>query len=184
VGGLYEQQGQLGELIASSLRLGLTGLVVLFLGIALFVSRDVRVTAAMVFSLAGIPLVVLGGFGHLGRAIDIISSPGANVALAMGVDSMIHLMVRARRRRAEGRTQWESWTSAQRELWQPIVGAAFIVTAGFGIFGLSTFPPTQNFGLAVILGTVVAASTALLVLPYGAAAGSAKGDLARQAEVL
>jgi predicted RND superfamily exporter protein len=178
VGGLYEQQGQLGALIASSLRLGLAGLVILFLGIAFFVSRDLRVTAAMVFSLAGIPLLVLGSFGHLGRAIDIISSPAANVALAMGVDSMIHLMVRARRFRSSGQTQWESWTSAQRELWQPIVGAAFIVSAGFGILGLSTFPPTQKFGLAVILGTVVAAGTALLVLPYGAAAGSAEGDLA------
>ncbi len=93
-------------------------------------------------------------------------------------DSMIHLMVGARRFRTSGQTQWESWTSAQRELWQPIVGAAFIVSAGFGIFGLSTFPPTQKFGLAVILGTVMAAATALLVLPYGAAAGSAEDSLA------
>ncbi|MEE8134916.1 MAG: MMPL family transporter, partial [Gemmatimonadales bacterium] len=96
VGGLYEQQGQLGKLIASSLRLGLGGLIALFLGIAFYVSRDLRVTAAMVFSLAGIPLIVLGAFGYLGRPIDIISSPAANVALAMGVDSMIHLMMRAR----------------------------------------------------------------------------------------
>jgi predicted RND superfamily exporter protein len=102
VGGLYEQQGQLGELIASSLRLGLGGLIALFLCIAFYVSRDARVTAAMVLSLAGIPLIVLGSFGHLGRAIDIISSPAANVALAMGVDSMIHLMVRARRFRTAG----------------------------------------------------------------------------------
>jgi predicted RND superfamily exporter protein len=52
--------------------------------------------------LAGIPLVVLGIFGHLGIAIDIITSPAANVALAMGVDSMIHLVVRVRRLTSSG----------------------------------------------------------------------------------
>jgi predicted RND superfamily exporter protein len=177
VGGLYEQQGQLGKLIASSLRLGLGGLIALFLGIAFYVSRDLRVTAAMVFSLAGIPLIVLGAFGYLGRPIDIISSPAANVALAMGVDSMIHLMMRARRRRAAGSNRREAWAAARDELWQPIVGAALIISAGFGIFSLSTFPPTQKFGLAVILGTVAAATTALLVLPQ-AAAGRLRSDRA------
>ena len=169
IGGLYEQQDQLGKLIASSLVRGLGGLVVLFLGIAYFVSRDTRVTVAMVFSLAGIPILVLGTLGHLGRSIDIISSPAANVALAMGVDSMIHLMMRARRYRLAGRSGVEAWTAAQQELWRPIVGAALIISAGFGIFSLSTFPPTQQFGLAVILGTVAAAATALLVLPQAAA---------------
>ena len=37
---VYEQQGQLGKLIASSLRLGLGALIALFLGIAFYVSRD------------------------------------------------------------------------------------------------------------------------------------------------
>ena len=169
IGGLYEQQDQLGKLIASSLVRGLGGLIVLFLGIAYFVSRDPRVTLAMVFSLAGIPILVLGTLGHLGRSIDIISSPAANVALAMGVDSMIHLMMRARRYRIAGRTSVEAWTAARHELWRPILGAAFIISTGFGIFGLSTFPPTQQFGLAVILGTVAAAATAILVLPQAAA---------------
>ncbi|NNM32696.1 MAG: hypothetical protein HKO53_06500, partial [Gemmatimonadetes bacterium] len=34
-----------------------------------------------------------------------------------------------------------------------------------GIFVLSDFPPTRRFGVAVILGTVAAATAALLVLP-------------------
>ncbi|MEE8135484.1 MAG: MMPL family transporter [Gemmatimonadales bacterium] len=183
VGGLYEQQGQLGKLIASSLRLGLGGLITLFLGIAFYVSRDARVTAAMVFSLAGIPLIVLGAFGYLNSPIDIISSPAANVALAMGVDSMIHLMMRARRRRLSGSNRIAAWTAARDELWQPIVGAAFIISAGFGIFSLSTFPPTQKFGLAVILGTVAAAATALLVLPQAAAGRLTATDDAKALEV-
>ena len=47
----------------------------------------------------------------------------------------------------------------------PVLGATGIICAGFGIFVLSTFPPTQRFGLAVILGTVTAATMALVVLP-------------------
>jgi predicted RND superfamily exporter protein len=46
-----------------------------------------------------------------------------------------------------------------------VLGATGIICAGFGIFVLSTFPPTQRFGLAVILGTVTAATMALVVLP-------------------
>jgi predicted RND superfamily exporter protein len=65
-----------------------------------------------------------------------------------------------------------------------VLGATGIITAGFGIFVLSSFPPTQRFGLAVIVGTATAATMALFVLPRlgggaasggGAAPGSAVG---------
>lgn len=38
--------------------------------------------------------------------------------------------------------------------------------AGFGIFILSGFPPTQRFGLSVVLGTLLTPLSALLVLPW------------------
>lgn len=157
VGGVYELQGQLGRLIASSLRLGLGGLLLLFIGIGLVVSRSGRVTGVMFACLLSIPLVVLGTFGHLRIPIDMITSPAANVALALGVDSMIHLVLRAR---ALG-----DWNEARRQMTQPVLAATLIIAAGFGLFGLSTFPPTARFGLAVMLGTTTAATMALLVLP-------------------
>ena len=40
-----------------------------------------------------------------------------------------------------------------------------MIVAGFGIFALSDFPPTRRFGAAVILGTLVAGTTALAALP-------------------
>ena len=40
-----------------------------------------------------------------------------------------------------------------------------IICAGFGIFSVSTFPPTQRFGFLVILGTLAAATMALVALP-------------------
>jgi predicted RND superfamily exporter protein len=166
--GHYELQGQLGKLIASSLRIGLGGLLLLFVGIAFITSRSGRRTAAMVVCLCGIPSIVLGTAAHLGMPIDIITSPAANVALAMGVDSMIHLVMRVRRLANPSLPEWETWLRARNQLWRPIVGATFIICAGFGIFSLSTFPPTQRFGLAVILGTLTAATMALVALPFAA----------------
>jgi predicted RND superfamily exporter protein len=163
VAGLYDLQAQLGRLIASSLQIGIGGLLVLFFGVALVVSRSPGVALKMWLCLVGIPAVVLGTFGHAGIAIDIITSPAANVALAIGADSMIHLVVRMRRLRAAGDA--EPWRRAVAQIGRPVLGATGIIVAGFGIFMLSSFPPTQRFGLAVIVGTATAAAMALFVLP-------------------
>jgi predicted RND superfamily exporter protein len=168
VAGHYELQGQLGRLIAASLRIGLGGLLLLFVGIAFIVSRSPRRTVAMVVCLCAIPAIVLGTAGHIGMPIDIITSPAANVALAMGVDSMIHLVIRMRRLATPGISDWEAWLMARAQLWKPILGATLIICAGFGIFSLSSFPPTQRFGYAVILGTLTAAAMALVALPFAA----------------
>jgi predicted RND superfamily exporter protein len=163
VAGLYDLQAQLGRLIASSLRIGIGGLLILFFGVALVVSRSPMVATKMWVCLVGIPAVVLGTFGHLGIAVDIITSPAANVALGMGSDAMIHLVVRVRRLTAAGDA--EPWRRAVAQIGRPVLGATGIITAGFGIFVLSSFPPTQRFGLAVIVGAATAAAMALLALP-------------------
>ena len=179
VGGLYDLQAQLGKLIASSLKIGIGGLLLLFLAVAMVVSRSLATTVRMWLCLAGIPLVVLGTFGHFGIAIDIITSPAANVALAMGVDSMIHLVVRVRR--LSGAGVEAPWTAALSQIRAPVLGATGIICAGFGIFVLSSFPPTQRFGLAVILGTVTAATMALVVLPLLVSRGTAGASQATTA---
>jgi predicted RND superfamily exporter protein len=163
VAGLYDLQAQLGRLIASSLRSGIGGLLLLFFGVAVVVSRSGATALKMWACLAAIPAVVLGTFGHLGIAVDIITSPAANVALGMGADSMIHLVVRVRRLSTAGDAA--PWSRAVAQIGRPVLGATGIISAGFGIFVLSSFPPTQRFGLAVILGTAAAATMALVVLP-------------------
>ena len=165
MGGLYDLQAQLGRLITSSLRIGLGGLLLLFVGVAVVVSRSGKVATIMVACLAGVPLVVLGTFGHLGASVDIVTSPAANVALAMGVDSMIHLVVRVRHLRHDGLAALESWFQARAQIMRPVLAATLLICVGFGIFGLSTFPPTRRFGFAVILGTMTAATMALVTLP-------------------
>ncbi len=163
VAGLYDLQAQLGQLIASSLRIGIGGLLVLFLLVAAVVSRSAGLALLMWLCLGTIPVVILGAFGLAGVAMDIITSPASNIALAIGADSMIHLVVRMRRLRAAGAEA--PWREAVAQIGGPVVGASAIIVAGFGIFALSAFPPTQRFGFAVIVGTIAAASMALLVLP-------------------
>ena len=82
---------------------------------------------------------------------------------------MIHMVVRVRRLTTAGEAS--PWRGAVAQIGRPVLGATGIISAGFGIFVLSTFPPTQRFGLAVILGTAAAATMALVVLPRFAGGG-------------
>jgi predicted RND superfamily exporter protein len=47
-----------------------------------------------------------------------------------------------------------------------VVGAAGILALGFGLFALSSFPPTRRFGIAVVVGLAAAAVLTLVVLPW------------------
>lgn len=175
VGGLYDLQGQLGELVASSLVRELGGLLFFFVFVAAAVARAARPAAAMVLCLAAVPVLLLGTMGYLGQPVDVIAAPGANVAIALGIDGMIHLMMAVHRQRRAGNGERQAWALACWQMRQPIVGAMLILAAGFGIFVLSSFPPTQRFGAIVATGTLVSAVMALVVLPYLATAGRGAG---------
>ncbi|MCF7908613.1 MAG: MMPL family transporter [Candidatus Omnitrophica bacterium] len=164
-GGVYVLQGELSKLVASSLVYGLVKLILFFIIIAWIVSRCFGISLAMVLSLCIPPVCMLGVVGLMKVPLDIISAPAANVAIAMGIDSMIHMAIFVRRRMRKGVKSRIAWKEAQVRLWEPIVGSVFIISAGFGIFGISSFPPTQRFGLSIVLGTIVAALAAIFVLP-------------------
>ena len=55
-GGIYRLQGELAQLVASSVVTGLIWLFVLFTAIAWIVARSVRGAAAMIVSLSLVPL--------------------------------------------------------------------------------------------------------------------------------
>ncbi|MEM8933748.1 MAG: MMPL family transporter, partial [Acidobacteriota bacterium] len=133
---------------------------------------SLRTSGAMLLGLLVVPLLVLGGFGWSRQPLDLISSPAANVAIALGIDSMIHLVTAVRRRRQAGDDVQSAWAEAIDRLWPAVLGATLILAAGFGLFALSSFPPTGRFGVAVASGTAVAAAVALLVLPTFASMGS------------
>jgi len=81
------------------------------------------------------------------------------------VDSMIHLVFAVRRNRESEKDTWKVWVAARDEQWRAVAGSATIIAAGFAIFTLSNFPPTQRFGLVVVFGTMIDIMATLLVLP-------------------
>jgi len=171
MGGIYVLQGHLSKLVSSSLVQGLAGLVGLFTIVAWIVARQWRSTLAMVLAVGSVPICILGAIGWFGIPLDVISAPAANVCIGMAVDAMIHLTAAARREAKNGKTTWKNWVAARHDQGASILNSALIIAAGFAIFALSTFPPTQRFGIAVVFGTVIAAFAALVVLPVFAAAG-------------
>ena len=55
--------------------------------------------------------------------------------------------------------------AGRQEQWRGIVCSDVIIAAGFAIFALSSFPPTQRFGLVVVSGTVIGILANLFLLP-------------------
>jgi uncharacterized protein len=165
VGGIYRLQGELARLVASSLVTGLFWLNVLFAVIALIVARSIRGAAAMILSLGLVPLCMLGGVGLLQVPVDIISAPATNVCIGMAIDSMVHLVFGVRRAQRGGKKGWRAWVAGREEQWRGIVYSDVIIAAGFAIFVLSDFPPTQRFGLVVVFGTIIDILANLFVLP-------------------
>src|SRR5205823_14173870 len=77
----------------------------------------------------------------------------------------VHLMFGVRRAQRDGKKGWSAWIAGREEQWRGIVYSDVIIAAGFGIFVLSDFPPTQRFGLVVVFGTIIDILANLFVLP-------------------
>ena len=165
VGNIYYLEGRLSQLVASSLVTGLFWLNVLFVAIAWIVARSVRGALAMIASLALVPLYMLGGIGWLHVPMDVISSPATNVCIGIAIDSMIHLGFGVRRAQSEGKKGWAAWLPAARNNGVASFTPMSSLQPGFAIFVLSSFPPTQRFGLVVVAGTIVDILANLFVLP-------------------
>ena len=165
VGGIYYLQGRLAKLVAESLVTGLFWLNVLFIVIAFVVARSIRGAVAMIASLTLVPLSMLGRIGWFHVPVDVISAPATNVCIGIAIDSMIHLVFGVRRAQRDGKKGWNGWVFAREEQWRGIVYSDVIIAAGFAIFVLSDFPPTQRFGLVVLAGCVVDILANLFVLP-------------------
>jgi uncharacterized protein len=165
VGGIYYLQGRLAKLVADSLVTGLFWLNALFIVIAFVVARSIRGAFAMIASLTLVPLSMLGGIGWFHVPVDVISAPATNVCIGIAIDSMIHLVFSVRRAQRDGKKGWDAWVFAREEQWRGIVYSDVIIAAGFAIFVLSDFPPTQRFGLVVLAGCVIDILANLFVLP-------------------
>jgi predicted RND superfamily exporter protein len=162
VGGEYSLLGQMGRLITSSIITGVLVLIGIFTIMGYLFSRSLRVAAAMLLTLAIIPVVVRGYIAYLGMPLDFLTSAAANLDLGMGVDAMIYIT----KRENADLSSWDAWSKACSHLWRPIGTSLLVICCGFGIFMLSNFPPTQRFGIFVIFGSATAASAALFMFPW------------------
>lgn len=165
VGGIYSLQGHLSKLVASSVVFGLGQLVIIFALIAWIISRSIRTAFAVALSICAIPVIVIGTIGWLRVPLDVMSAPASNIALGLGIDSMIHMIRFYRRQAGQNKDTGALWQTTRHRFWQPILTFTLIMVLGFGIFTLSDFPSTQRFGAAVVLGALIAALTALFVMP-------------------
>lgn len=159
-GGFFQLIGELSTLVSRSLMQGLFGLVAMLFLIALLVSRSWLISFAVVASLVLIPISVLGGAGHLQLPLEIISTPGINLAMGLGVDEMIHLVHRSKKGPHEFDLE-----DAKRTLWKPISTSCLVLAMGFSVFFLSHFPPTRNMGWLVVIGSAMALIVMLFVFP-------------------
>lgn len=167
-GGAFSLQSALSELVHTSVVRGLGGLLVLFFVITLVTSRSPRAAVTMTLCLGVVPITLYGIVGLTGMRLDIISAPAANVALPMGIDEMIHLAYAVRRVRGGARgvgSDWSDWRQALEELWRPTVASMLVVAAGFSLFLVSRFPPSQHLGILVCVGAVLTDLAVLVVLP-------------------
>jgi hypothetical protein len=93
------------------------------------------------------------------RVLEDWGQPPLNVATGAlsgrVFDSMVHLIFGVRRAQKDGKKGWDAWIAARQEQWRGIVYSDVIIAAGFGIFALSNFPPTQRFGLVVFSATII-----------------------------
>jgi len=166
VGGTYLLYGKLTMLVASSVMEGLTLLIILFMIMGGVISRSLRIVGAMFISLGIVPLLLLGVLGYCSIPLDIISAPAGNISIGIGVDAMIHVLIWVRRHPAGSMGSRQAWADVCSRLWKPITYSMSVVCAGFAIFLLSGFPPTQRFGFSVVLGTILSPLPALFVLPW------------------
>jgi uncharacterized protein len=165
MGGVYILQGHLAKLVSSSLVFGLGKLLAVFFIIGFIVSRSLKVSCAMTVSILIVPLGIIGAIGLYRIPLDIISAPAANVAIAIGIDSMMHMINRYQRMKTFFTIEKERWYDVQEHLWQPILTSSLVVILGFGIFLFSQFPPTQRFGGSIVIGTMIAVLASLFIMP-------------------
>jgi predicted RND superfamily exporter protein len=167
-GGIYNLQGHLDQLVASSIIWGLSQLIVIFTLIAWVVSRSLKIACAITISICVIPVIILGIVGWFKVPLDIISAPASNIAIGLGIDSMIHMVRAFRRQKLQNKKDEEAWGLTRHLFWQPVATFTLVMVLGFGIFTFSEFPSTQRFGRAVVFGALIASMTALFVMPAAA----------------
>jgi predicted RND superfamily exporter protein len=135
--------------------------------------RSVRLGAAVLL-VNLLPLAtIIAVMGLAGLPLNSVTVMVSAVALGIAVDDAIHVVaaLAAERRRlaATGEADGAGGDGAVALVLsaklRPVAATSAILTGGFLLFLLSSFPPVADFGLLAALGLAVALPTVLVVLP-------------------
>jgi predicted RND superfamily exporter protein len=120
------------------------------------------------------PVIVVFGFmGQFGVLVDVGTMMTASVALGISVDDTIHFLTWFRDGIDQGMTQREATMYAYSRCATSMFQTTMIAGLGLSAFALSTFTPTQMFGIMMLAILTVAMFgdlvflAALLNTPFG-----------------
>ncbi|QDU93967.1 efflux RND transporter permease subunit [Lignipirellula cremea] len=110
-------------------------------------------------------VMIFGVMGHLGVLVDIGSMMTASVAMGVAVDDTIHFLNWFRMGMSQGLKRKQAIALAYRHCATAMTQTTAIGGLGLAVFGLSTFTPTQRFGVLMFTLLVAALIGDLIMLP-------------------
>jgi uncharacterized membrane protein YdfJ with MMPL/SSD domain len=110
-------------------------------------------------------VLVFGAMGHLGIKIDIGTMMCASVAMGVAVDDTIHYLTWFRYGVRAGMSRKEAIIEAYRRVGTAMTQTTLIGGLGLAVFALSTFTPTQRFGVMMVTILATALVGDLIFLP-------------------
>ena len=112
------------------------------------------------------PVIVIFGFmGHIGMAIDIGTMMTASVAMGVAVDDTIHFLSWFRHGLNQGLPRQQAILVAYKRVATAMTQTTVIGGLGLAVFALSTFTPTQRFGVLMLVSLIFALIGDLVFLP-------------------
>jgi predicted RND superfamily exporter protein len=110
-------------------------------------------------------VLIFGVMGHMGILVDIGSMMTASVAMGVAVDDTIHFLNWFRLGLARGLERKDAIRLAYRRVAMAMTQTTAIGGLGLFVFALSTFTPTQRFGVLMLTLLTAALLGDLVFLP-------------------
>jgi predicted RND superfamily exporter protein len=110
-------------------------------------------------------LMVFGGMGWLGVEVDVGSMMTASIALGVAVDDTIHYLNWFREELDRVGDRKKAILAAYKHCATPTLQAAIISGLGLSVFAISTFTPTQRFGVLMLVILWLGAVAELIYFP-------------------
>lgn len=131
----------------------------------MWIARSVSAgTVAMLPNVLPI-LMVFGGMGWMGIDVDVGSMMTASIALGVAVDDTIHYLNWFREELDRTGDRKQAILGAYKHCATPTLQAAVISGLGLSVFAVSTFTPTQRFGVLMLVILWLGAVAELIYFP-------------------